>query len=107
MQIVMVSSEVAPWARTGGPGEGLGALPPWLAQLGHRVSVFLPLYRGMRDHFVPVRNLAPLTVRLHDGNEEAQLLRAAAGPAGVDVFAIGAEPYFDRPGFYGEGGLDY
>ncbi|MBM3775265.1 MAG: glycogen synthase GlgA [Acidobacteria bacterium] len=40
----MVASEAAPWARTGGLGEVLGALPAALERLGHEVRVLLPRY---------------------------------------------------------------
>src|SRR5580704_17120953 len=45
MHIVFAASECAPWARTGGLGDVVSALPKTLAKLGHRVSVFLPYYR--------------------------------------------------------------
>ncbi|KAA3634147.1 MAG: glycogen synthase GlgA [Calditrichaeota bacterium] len=47
MKIVMVSSEVVPFAKTGGLGDVLGALPKTLAKLGHEVTVLLPLYRSI------------------------------------------------------------
>lgn len=44
MKILEVSSEVAPFARTGGLGDVLGALPRALAKLGHEVTVCMPRY---------------------------------------------------------------
>ncbi|KAK9802897.1 hypothetical protein WJX73_003216 [Symbiochloris irregularis] len=43
--IVFVSSEVAPWSKTGGLGDVCGSLPPALAARGHRVMVIAPMYK--------------------------------------------------------------
>ncbi|MBQ3573657.1 MAG: glycogen synthase GlgA [Clostridia bacterium] len=43
-KILMCSSEVAPFAKTGGLGDVLGALPQALAKLGNDVRVVLPKY---------------------------------------------------------------
>lgn len=43
-KILMCSSEVAPFAKTGGLGDVLGALPQSLAALGHDVRVVMPRY---------------------------------------------------------------
>lgn len=42
--ILMVSSEVSPFAKTGGLGDVLGALPQALAKLGNDVRVVMPKY---------------------------------------------------------------
>jgi starch synthase len=43
MQILFVSSEVAPFAKSGGLGDVAGALPRQLHAVGHDVRVVLPL----------------------------------------------------------------
>ena len=42
--IIFVTSEVAPWSKTGGLGDVCGALPVALAKRGHAVLVVSPLY---------------------------------------------------------------
>ena len=44
MKVVMVGSECAPWSKTGGLGDVMGARPKALAKRGHRVMVVVPRY---------------------------------------------------------------
>eukprot|EP00245_Coleochaete_scutata_P005457 TRINITY_DN1901_c0_g1_i1.p1 TRINITY_DN1901_c0_g1~~TRINITY_DN1901_c0_g1_i1.p1 ORF type:complete len:814 (+),score=169.55 TRINITY_DN1901_c0_g1_i1:89-2530(+) len=44
MNVVVVASECAPWSKTGGLGDVVGALPKALARRGHRVMVVVPRY---------------------------------------------------------------
>jgi starch synthase len=48
MKILMVASEAAPFAKTGGLADVLGALPAALAERGEQVAVVLPAYRENR-----------------------------------------------------------
>eukprot|EP00854_Cymbomonas_tetramitiformis_P018456 gene18456-22023_t len=44
MNVVVVASECAPWSKTGGLGDVVGALPKALSKRGHRVMVVAPRY---------------------------------------------------------------
>lgn len=50
--ILMLSSEVAPYAKSGGLGDVLGALPQALKKLGHDVRVVLPKYGLIDEKYV-------------------------------------------------------
>lgn len=52
MKILMVSSEVAPYAKSGGLGDVLGALPQALAKAGNEVAVVLPKYGAIKEEFL-------------------------------------------------------
>ena len=45
MKILLASSEVVPFAKTGGLADVVGALPRELEKLGHEVVVFMPAYQ--------------------------------------------------------------
>ena len=61
MKIVFVSTEVAPWSKTGGLGDVVGSLPVELAKRGHKVMTVAPRYdqyKGAWDTSVRVDALA-------------------------------------------------
>ena len=47
MKIMYVTSECAPFIKTGGLGDVAGSLPKALAAKGHDVRVFCPLYSAI------------------------------------------------------------
>ena len=44
MKILIASSEVVPFAKTGGLADVVGALPREIERLGHDVTLFMPAY---------------------------------------------------------------
>ena len=60
MKIMYVTSECAPFIKTGGLGDVAGSLPKALAAKGHDVRVFCPLYSAiseeMREKFYYIKN---------------------------------------------------
>ena len=49
MKIMYVTSECAPFIKTGGLGDVAGSLPKALAAKGHDVRVFCPLYSAISE----------------------------------------------------------
>ena len=49
MKILFVASEAAPFAKTGGLGDVIGALPRALAARGHEILVVLPKYGSIDE----------------------------------------------------------
>ena len=47
MRVILASSEVVPYSKTGGLADVAGALPKALARIGCDISVITPRYTGM------------------------------------------------------------
>ena len=105
--ILMVSPEAAPYARTGGLGDVLGALPQALSKLGAKVDVVLPAYRRVLQGSVPLRDTGiRFDAAVGERREEASILEAPARD-GVTAYFVRADKYFDRTGLYGDAAGDY
>lgn len=44
IQSILFTTEVAPWSKTGGLGDVVGALPKELAKQGHKLMTVAPRY---------------------------------------------------------------
>ncbi len=55
MKILLASSEVHPYSKTGGLADMVGALGKALARAGHEVRIVTPLYRGIREKFPRIK----------------------------------------------------
>ncbi|MGH7298819.1 MAG: glycogen synthase GlgA [Candidatus Rokuibacteriota bacterium] len=107
LRILVVASEVAPFAKTGGLADVAGALPRALAALGHDVRVLLPKYRGAEAHAPETRLVVPgIRVPLGDRAAEGALIEAP-GPSGVPVYLLEHEHYYNRDSLYGTADGDY
>ena len=109
MRIVLVASEVAPFAKTGGLADVTGSLPAALARLGHRVSVFMPYYRQVGEWGARVRQVADLMVPLGRSRRRALVMEGrmpGTGPR-VPVYFIARGEFFDREHLYGPPGGAY
>ncbi len=98
MRILFLSSEVAPFSKTGGLGDVAKALPAALARLGHEVRVVTPLYAAVRGDLVPTD--VTLRLRFPFGVESARLALARPGPR-HEVWFIDHPGYYQRPAIYG------
>lgn len=94
MKVVFASSEVFPFAKTGGLADVCGALPIALEKLGIDVTVFLPHFR-----FIDAAKFGVERVN-------NQLSRATIGQ-NIDVFFIENNLFFGREGIYGDTYGDY
>ncbi len=107
LRILLIASEVAPFAKTGGLADVAGALPRALAGLGHDVRIMMPKYRGAEAHATDSRLVVPiLRVPLGERTAEGALIEAH-GPSGVPVYFLEHEHYYNRDSLYGTADGDY
>jgi starch synthase len=106
LKILIASSEVAPYSKTGGLADVCRSLPVALRHLGHDVSIITPAYRCVFDSG---RSLRPtgISFDIPIGNKvtSGQLLESSLD--GVPVYFVDEPEYFDRPELYREGDRDY
>jgi starch synthase len=107
MNILFLSSEVAPYAKTGGLADVAGSLPGALKRLGVHASVALPLYRSVKEgsfqRQIVFKGLeVPLAGQSLVGN-----VHATETEDGVPVYFFEREDLFDRPNLYRTAEGDY
>ncbi len=106
MNILMIAGEVAPYAKTGGLGEVMAALPKAVHRLGHDVRVYMPLYGSIDRQqfaFVPIGQTSTLTI----DNEPSPInFFASILSQEVPIYFFGSDTYFpsDRKIYDGEHG---
>ena len=100
----MVASEVAPYAKSGGLADVLGALPAALAQKGVEVAVLLPRYQSIpREQLRRVYDDFPVVLGQDVYHGEIYLHEQR----GVRFFLLNIPAFYNRKGLYFEDGKDY
>lgn len=108
LRIVFLSSEVKPFAKTGGLADVLHALPLALARRGHDVRIIMPRYRCVDPERFRLRPFLPEILVSFPGRLIRGSVRQAEMPASdLPVYFIERPAFFERPELYGEGGQDY
>lgn len=107
MRILLASSEIHPYSKTGGLADMVGALGKALARRGHQVGLVTPLYAGIRERFPKIQPLDAkvdllLGARLIQGSVYGLRLSER-----VDVFFVDQHDFYSRPSLYQEGNTDY
>jgi starch synthase len=107
-RILLVSSEVVPYAKTGGLADVAGSLPRALMKLGCEVAVALPRYKSISPEKYKLTPLVKgMAVPMGMGEMNADILSTRLGETHGTVYFIQNDRYFDRDGFYGTPEGDY
>jgi starch synthase len=107
MEIMFVTTELAPFVKVGGLADVSSALPKALRLLGHAVTIVMPRFAALEKHgLLLARRLTPLRFTLGDRAFEATVFDGRLASQ-VDLVVVDAPGLFDRPGVYGERGEDY
>jgi starch synthase len=108
MNILFASSEVVPFARTGGLADVSAALPAALERLGQNVVVVVPAYKSVFKSGFNLKDTGsrfPVPV----GNKTvlAKIWKGKIPESDVPVYFVQQDDYFDRNELYTENGYDY
>jgi starch synthase len=102
-KILMVSSEAAPFAKTGGLSDVLGALPSALRKAGHDVHVLLPRFASAKTF--PMRRIwGELRVPLGPREYVCGVFQSEQDPA---FLFLDYPEFYDRKGLYNDVHGDY
>lgn len=100
LNILIVSAECTPFAKSGGLGDVVGALPKYLEKTGNRVIVVMPLYSAInRSKYNVIPAIEKLNVPL-GSDMLACSVYSAKLPGGVPVYFLEHHQFFSRPGMY-------
>jgi starch synthase len=102
-RVLMVSSEAAPLAKTGGLADVVGALPLALRPYGDETAVVIPRY-GFIDLKSARRVWEPVTVFLGPSRYETVIYQA---PEEYPLYLVDCPALYDRKELYNQNGTDY
>lgn len=102
MHIVMASPEVTPYSKTGGLADATSALAKELANLGHEVKIFSPLYLAASENNDEIENTGlKFKVSLGRRDREGEIWKKG------NFYFIRNDHYFLREGLYGANDREY
>ena len=109
LSILFAASEAAPFAKEGGLGDVVGALPKYLARLGHDVRVVIPRYYSVnREKYglrlLPGTLVVPMGIigHMYCGVYEGRL-----PGSDVPIYFLEHEQLYGRSGLYQQDGQGY
>ena len=102
MKVAFLSSEVFPFAKTGGLADVSGSLPKALAKLGCDIKIFMPKYSSIDEKKYQLKFIEsikiPITVA--DNIRNAFLHKATLPGSDVEVIFVDCPYYFSRGSVY-------
>ncbi|PIU51630.1 hypothetical protein COS91_03405, partial [Candidatus Desantisbacteria bacterium CG07_land_8_20_14_0_80_39_15] len=111
MKVLIVASEVVPFAKTGGLADVAGALPKALESMGVEARIMMPRYKIIDEEkfgLKPSSRLSPLFFDVPcAGKKERAILKSSSTGKNIPVYFIENKKYFNRDGLYGDTKGDY
>ncbi|HMV27065.1 MAG TPA: glycogen synthase GlgA [bacterium] len=103
LKIALASSEVAPFAKTGGLADVSGALPKYLTRLGCDVKVFMPKYVSVDDskwdlHYCA--DIGEILIRMGRVTRSAHVLKSVIPGSEAEIYFIECPHYYHRRHIY-------
>ncbi len=103
LRICLVSSEVAPFAKTGGLADVCAALARYLQRAGHDVRVFLPFYSSIdasSGEILPVNFLRDVPMWMGPYLYTFSIHTARLPRSPLWIYLVRCPALYDRPGLY-------
>ncbi|MEK7291144.1 MAG: glycogen synthase GlgA [Planctomycetota bacterium] len=101
MRVVYLSSEVVPFAKTGGLADIAGAIPKSLQKLGVEITVIMPLYGIIKENKYPlVKTDIQFEVKIGDKLKSGYVYKGFMPDSKVPVYFLDNEQYYGRNGLY-------
>jgi len=107
MKILFVSSEVIPFAKTGGLADVAGSLPKALSKSGHDVTVIMPRYKQVdKEKYNLQLALTDLKVEIGKDEINGAAYSSVLPGSKTKVYFVENNDLFDRDGLYQIPGTD-
>lgn len=109
LNIVYLTTEAVPFAKTGGLADVCGTLPREVAALGHQCAVIMPAFRNIYRAGVEIET-TDISFAIEMSSKKlvgGRLLKARLPGSQVPVWLIDQPQYFDRESLYGDSLGDY
>jgi starch synthase len=103
MNLLFLSSEVAPFAKTGGLGDVSAALPRTLHRHGHDVRVFMPMYSRIdtqKHAFRRVDSLRDLSIVVGRRVFQVSILAATLPGSTLEIYFVHCPALYGRASIY-------
>jgi starch synthase len=105
LNVLFLSSEVEPFAKTGGLADVSGALPKTIKTLDHEIRIMMPRYGSINERKAKLHDmirLKDIPVSLGPKNVLASVKSSFLGSNGtkVQVYFLDNHALFSRPGLY-------
>ncbi|MFH1563696.1 MAG: glycogen synthase GlgA [Nitrospirota bacterium] len=101
LKVLMVSSEVVPFAKTGGLADVVGSLPLALSKLGCEMRIALPKYKVVTESGFNLLNIdKEVNFKVGDTMQKAKIFSTKIAGV-VTVYFLDHNEYYDRDGLYG------
>ncbi len=105
LSILFVSSEVVPFAKTGGLADVSGALPQVIREMGHDIRIIIPKYLAVNDRRFKIHDIKRLTDMPIQVGDKEMLASVKSSfltniKTKVQVYFISNDDLFNRPDLY-------
>ncbi len=107
LRAVLIASEMAPWAKTGGLADVMESLPPALRRLGIDLRLILPGYRQMLQAGIPTESVQTGFHAWLGPQHLSFAVHRMRTETGMPIDLIVREDMFDRPNLYADPQGDY